>query len=71
MIYIVCATGWILAAFLGGILIGRVRDAPAPKKPKTGNQEPMSADEKQAAEKAQREWQNFLNYDGTAQEPIK
>ena len=30
-----------------------------------------SAAEKQAAEKAQREWQNFLDYDGTAQEPIK
>lgn len=71
MIYIVCAAGWILAAFLCGFLVGRVRDAPAQKKQIADQQRPMSAAEKQAAEKAQREWQNFLDYDGTAQEPIK
>lgn len=71
MIYIICAAGWVLAAFLCGFLVGKVRDAPTPKKPKSAKQEPMSAAEKREAEKLQREWQNFLDYDGTAQEPIK
>ena len=69
MIWIIAAAGWVLAAFLGGFLIGRKRDGPARKKPNTGNQEPVSAIDKQAAEKSRREWANFLTYDGTAQEP--
>jgi hypothetical protein len=60
-----------MAAFLGGFLIGRKRDGPARKKPNTGNQEPVSAIDKQAAEKLRREWANFLTYDGTAQEPTE
>lgn len=47
------------------------RDGPARKKPNTGNQEPASAIDKQAAEKLRREWANFLTYDGTAQEPTE
>ncbi len=71
MIWIIAAAGWVLAAFLGGFLIGRKRDGPARKKPNTGNQEPVSAIDKQAAEKSRREWANFLTYDGTAQEPTE
>ena len=71
MIWIIAAAGWVLAAFLGGFLIGRKRDGPARKKPNTGNQEPVSAIDKQAAEKLLREWANFLTYDGTEQEPTE
>ena len=71
MIWIIAAAGWVLAAFLGGILLGRNRDGPARKKPNTGNQEPVSAIDKQAAEKLRREWANFLTYDGTEQEPTE
>lgn len=71
MIWIIAAAGWVLAAFLGGILLGRKRDGPASKKPNTGNQEPVSAIDKQAAEKLRREWANFLTYDGTEQEPTE
>ena len=71
MIWIIAAAGWVLAAFLGGFLIGRKRDGPARKKPNTGNQEPVSAIDKQAAEKSRREWANFLTYDGTEQEPTE
>lgn len=71
MIWIIAAAGWVLAAFLGGILLGRKRDGPARKKPNTGNQEPVSAIDKQAAEKLRRELANFLTYDGTAQEPTE
>ena len=69
MIWIIAAAGWVLAAFLGGILLGRKRDGPVRKKPNTGNQEPVSDIDKQAAEKLRRVWANFLTYDGTAQEP--
>lgn len=71
MIWIIAAAGWVLAAFLGGILLGRKRDGPARKKPNTGNQEPVSAIDKQSAEKLRREWANFLTYDGTEQEPTE
>lgn len=71
MIWIMAAAGWVLAAFLGGFLIGRKRDGPARKKPNTGSQEPPSAIDKQTAEKFRREWANFLTYDGTAQEPTE
>ena len=71
MIWIIAAAGWVLAAFLGGILLGRKRDGPVRKKPNTGNQEPASAIDKQAAEKSRREWANFLTYDGTEQEPTE
>lgn len=71
MIWIISVAGWVMAAFLGGFLIGRKRDGPARKKPNTGNQEPVSAIDKQAAEKSRREWANFLTYDGTAQEPTE
>ena len=71
MIWIIAAAGWVLAAFLGGILLGRERDCPVRKKPNTGNQEPVSDIDKQAAEKLRREWANFLTYDGTAQEPTE
>ena len=60
-----------MAAFLGGFLIGRKRDGPARKRPNTGNQEPVSAIDKQTAEKFRREWANFLTYDGTEQEPTE
>ena len=71
MIWIIAAAGWVLAAFLGGILLGRKRDGPVRKKPNTGNQEPVSDIDKQAAEKLRREWANFLTYHGTAQEPTE
>ena len=71
VIWIIAAAGWVLAAFLGGILLGRKRDGPVRKKPNTGNQEPVSDIDKQAAEKLRREWANFLPYDGTAQEPTE
>ena len=71
MIWIIAAAGWVLAAFLGGVLFGRKRDGPARKKPNTGNQEPPSAIDKQTAEKFRREWANFLTYDGTTQEPTE
>lgn len=71
MIWIIAAAGWVLAAFLGGILLGRKRDGHVRKKPNTGNQEPVSDIDKQAAEKLRREWANFLTYDGTAQEPTE
>ena len=71
MIWIIAAAGWVLAAFLGGILLGRKRDGPVRKKPNTCNQEPVSDIDKQAAEKLRREWANFLTYDGTAQEPTE
>lgn len=64
MIWIIAAAGWVLAAFLTGLLVGRARDGPTRKKPNTGNQEPASAIDKQAAEKLRREWANFLTYDG-------
>lgn len=70
MIWIIAA-GWVLAAFLGGILLGRKRDGPARKRPNTGNQESVSAIDKQTAEKFRREWANFLTYDGTEQEPTE
>lgn len=47
------------------------KNGPTRKKPNTGNQEPASAIDKQAAEKLRREWANFLTYDGTAQEPTE
>ena len=71
MIWIMAAAGWVLAAFLGGFLIGRKRDGPARKKPNAGSQEPPSAIDKQTAEKFRREWANFLTYDGAAQEPTE
>ena len=71
MIWIIAAAGWVLAAFLGGILLGRKRDGPVRKKPNTGSQEPPSAIDKQTAEKFRREWANFLTYDGAAQEPTE
>ena len=71
MIWIIAAAGWVLAAFLGGFLLGRKRDGPARKKPNTGNQEPASAIDKHAAEKSRREWANFLTYDGAEQEPTE
>lgn len=71
MIWIMAAAGWVLAAFLGGFLIGRKRDGPARKKPNTGSQEPPSAIDKQTAEKFRREWANFLTYDGAEQEPTE
>ena len=71
MIWIIAAAGWVLAACLTGLLVGRARDGPTRKKPNTGNQEPASAIDKQAAEKLRREWANFLTYDGTAQEPTE
>ena len=33
-IAVIAAAGWILAAFLCGILVGRVRDGPKEEKPK-------------------------------------
>ena len=33
---LIAAAGWILAAFLCGILVGRVRDGPKEEKPKSG-----------------------------------
>ena len=68
---IIMAAGWILAAFLGGYLIGRSRDAPKRQMAKTENKAEMTAAETAKAEKAVREWRNFLNYDGTAQEPTE
>ena len=70
MIWIIAAAGWVLAALLTGLLVGRGRGL-ARKKPNTGNQEPASAIDKQAAEKSRREWANFLTYDGTEQEPTE
>ena len=64
---ILCAVGWGLAAFLCGFLAGRVRDAPTAKRQKRERQEPLRDNDQEAAEKARREWRNFLEYDGTAQ----
>ena len=68
------AAGWILAAFFCGILVGRVRDGPKEKKPESGVARGTDEPDREAmekAKKAKKEWENFLNYDGTAQEPIK
>lgn len=60
------AAGWILAAFLCGLVVGRVRDPP-----KTGKAQKSPRVAKTTAtapeEKALREWRNFLTYDGTEQ----
>lgn len=74
MIWIAAAAGWILAAFLVGILVGRVRDGPRPKEPKSGVARGENKPDREAAEKAERakkEWENFLSYDGTPQEPVE
>ena len=44
-----------------------MRDAPAAKRQKRERQEPLRDNDQEAAEKARREWRNFLEYDGTAQ----
>lgn len=64
---IIVAAGWILAAFLGGYIAGRSRDAPKRQKSKTANKTLITAAEAAKAEKAVREWRNFLTYDGTEQ----
>ena len=70
----IAAAGWILAAFLCGMQVGRVRDGPKEEKPESGVARGTDEPDREAmekAEKAKKEWENFLNYDGTAQEPIK
>lgn len=70
----IAAAGWILAAFFmrysGGA--GKRRPKEESRNPGVarGTDEP-DREAMEKAEKAKKEWENFLNYDGTAQEPIK
>jgi len=74
------AAGWVLAAFLGGMLAGRrwaagggggkgrgVRNRRAVRggKGKAAGAGSETEEEREKAERARREWENFLNYDGT------
>ena len=63
---LIAAAGWILAAFLCGLAVGRERGRPKTEKP-----EKIPHGAKSTAivpeEKALREWRNFLTYDGTEQ----
>lgn len=63
---LIAAAGWILAAFLCGLAVGRERGHPKTEKP---GKVPHSAKTTAIApeEKALREWRNFLTYDGTEQ----
>ena len=63
---IIAAAGWVLAAFLCGLVVGRVRDPPKTAKAGKG---PHGAKTTAIAseEKALREWRIFLTYDGTEQ----
>ena len=65
-IVLIAAAGWILAAFLCGLAVGRARSHPKTKKPENS---PHGAKTTAIApeEKALREWRNFLTYDGTEQ----
>lgn len=69
MTTILAAVGWMLAAFLCGFLVGSRRQKPVRTSPAKQKTESPARDPEQqaAAERARREWQNFLNYDGTAQ----
>lgn len=63
------AAGWILAAFLGGFLLGRKRDALPEKRPQKADRAQKNAIPDAQTDQLKRELLNFLNYDGTAQEP--
>lgn len=63
------AAGWILAAFLGGFLLGRKRDAPSDKRPQKAGKAQKKTTPDAQTDQLKRELLNFLNYDGTEQEP--
>ena len=94
MMNMVYAAGWILAAFLAGILAAgayAARRTPPVRRARPAHTAPGARGRKSrkkaalapaygapeerapayAAEKAQREWRNFLDYDGTAQTPAE
>lgn len=69
MIMILAAVGWMLAAFLCGFMAGERRQKPmeAPSAKSTAASSVLDPEQQEAAKRARREWQNFLNYDGTVQ----
>ena len=65
----IAAAGWAAAVFLAGLLVGKESaGARLRRRRRTQRRErPLEAEEEEAllqAEKARREWENFLSYDG-------
>ncbi len=56
----------IICGGIGFLLSEKMKPKPKEKKPA----EPPTAEQKRVVEKAQREYNNFLNYDGSEQEEI-
>ena len=68
------ALGWAAAAFLAGWRVGEHRGQPGgqaparqPSRTKPAAQQPSPA-QQEAARRAVQAWQNFLRYDGSAQD---
>lgn len=65
----IAAAGWAAAVFLAGLLVGKESaGGRLRRRRRTQRRErPLEAEEEEAllqAEKARREWENFLSYDG-------
>ena len=65
----IAAAGWAAAVFLAGLLVGKESaGVRLRRRRRTQRRErPLEAEEEEAllqAEKARREWENFLSYDG-------
>lgn len=67
---VLAIAGWAAAGFFSGFLFGRERSRRAGEKAKKGHPKPGDAVLDTQADKARREWKNFLDYDGTPQEPV-
>lgn len=69
----IAAAGWAAAVFLAGLLVGKESaGGRLRRRRRTQRRErPLEAEEEEAllqAEKARREWENFLTYGGESQE---
>lgn len=69
MIYTAMAAGWILAAFLGGFIFGRLKHTRTERRAKKADKTQKSAIDNALEDQLKRELLNFLNYDGTEQAP--
>lgn len=67
---VLAIAGWAAAGFFSGFLYGRERSRRASEKVKKGRPKSGGAVLDTQADKARREWKNFLDYDGTPQEPV-
>lgn len=65
----IATAGWAAAVFLAGLLVGKESAGVRLRRRRRTQrwERPLEAEEEEAllqAEKARREWENFLNYDG-------